>query len=181
MVSRKQMKHYLASLIRQFPPLKWGLSLGARLFAPKNYVGVVGAIYNDLGQVLLVEHVFRVDYVWGLPGGWVESGENPFDAVLREVKEELNVKIEVKKLLFCLPQGVDKGSAIPAGLCVAFYCRIVDNPESLLNCIAQADKSYEILSASWANPHEITVDVPPLQHKALLLAKQEFDKEQMLA
>ena len=175
------MKHYLARLIKQLPPLRWGLSIGTRLFGPQNHVGAVGAIFNNQGQVLLVEHVFRVDYVWGLPGGWVERGEDPANAVLREVKEELNIEIELKKLLFCLPQGVAKGSSTPAGLCVAFYCRLVSNPDSLPNCIAQADKSYEILSVEWVDPHNITVKVPALQHRALLLARQEFDKEQAVA
>lgn len=174
------MKHHLARLIKKLPPLRWGLSLGARLFGPQNHVGTIGAVFNKYGQVLLVEHVFRIDYVWGLPGGWVERGEDPATAIVREVKEELNVEIEVKKLLFCLPQGIEKGSVTPAGLCVAFYCRLVDDLNAVPRFAAQAEKSYEVLSIRWFDPHKVTVRIPSLQQKAMLLAKQEFDREQLV-
>ena len=71
--------------------------MDVKLFAPKNHIGAVAAIFNEAGQVLLVEHVFRPYYSWGLPGGWVNKGESPAHTIKREVEEELNLKIQVKK------------------------------------------------------------------------------------
>lgn len=38
-------------------------------------------------------------YVWNLPGGGIQFGEKPEEALIREMKEELGVSIEVKSLL----------------------------------------------------------------------------------
>lgn len=44
------------------------------------------------GQVLFVEH--RKSGPWLPPGGHVEPGEHPWDAVVRECREELNLQAE---------------------------------------------------------------------------------------
>lgn len=44
------------------------------------------------GQILLVEH--RKSGLWLPPGGHVEPGEHPWDAVVRECHEELSVQAE---------------------------------------------------------------------------------------
>ncbi len=47
---------------------------------------VLGVLQTSDGRVLLQE---RTDFdVWGFPGGFVELGENAFDALKREVREE---------------------------------------------------------------------------------------------
>jgi 8-oxo-dGTP pyrophosphatase MutT (NUDIX family) len=82
-------------LIRKVP---WTVAIAQalwRLRRPRFSVGAVGVVFNDSGQVLLVEHVFHPYTPWGLPGGWVERGENPRDAVRRELGEELELEVEV--------------------------------------------------------------------------------------
>lgn len=50
---------------------------------------VVGAIIEKGGKILLVREVKKVAKdQWNHPAGWVELGENPIEAVKREVKEE---------------------------------------------------------------------------------------------
>jgi mutator protein MutT len=51
-------------------------------------------IFNDAGQVLLLKHRFRAGSGWGLPGGFLEKGEQPLDALKRELCEEIGMEVE---------------------------------------------------------------------------------------
>ena len=60
-------------------------------------LGAAAIILNGSGQVLLVKHTYgRLN--WELPGGMVERGEGPEAAVLREVREETGLDVELKNL-----------------------------------------------------------------------------------
>src|SRR5215208_3392955 len=51
-------------------------------------------IFNDAGQILLLKHRFRAGSGWGLPGGFLEAGEQPLDALRRELREEIAMEVE---------------------------------------------------------------------------------------
>ena len=53
--------------------------------------------FDDAGRVLLVEPTYKP--YWEIPGGAVEAGESPRDAVTRELEEELGLSCPVGGLL----------------------------------------------------------------------------------
>ena len=167
------LKRRLASILRTTPALRFGWALVVRLLAPKNNVGAVAAIFNDSGRVLMGEHTFRPDHPWGLPGGWVERGESPVQAIQREIQEELNLSIVVKKLLLCDTQGAKDEVVTPPSLGLAYYCRLPSGGPSL-----PSTSSYEVLSVAWVLPAEIEWPLARLQRQAIIMGKAEFDREQ---
>ena len=63
--------------------------------AHTHFTVTAGAIiFNREGQILLLKHRFRAGSGWGLPGGFLEAGEQPIDALRRELREELSLEIQ---------------------------------------------------------------------------------------
>lgn len=171
-------KKQLAGWLRRFRLLRGLLALAVRLFVPRHYVGAVGVIFNEAGQVLVMEHVFRPHFPWGLPGGWVESGEDPAETVRREVEEELALRIEVKKPVLCMRQGgfLPKNTT-PPGLGLVYYCRLLDDSHTVARMLAQASQNHEILSIEWVDPVTMPYKLSSLEQKGVLLARQAFEQE----
>ena len=64
-------------------------------FTHTRFTVTAGAvIFNDQKQVLLLKHRFRAGSGWGLPGGFLEQGEQPIDALRRELREEIGLELE---------------------------------------------------------------------------------------
>lgn len=63
---------------------------------------VAAVITNRRGEVLIARRSNISDgrqTIWEFPGGKVEPGENPVEALIREIREELNLEIDVAGLL----------------------------------------------------------------------------------
>lgn len=57
-----------------------------------------GALFCDAtGRVFMVEPSYK-DY-WEIPGGYVETGESPLQACVREIREELGISVPIGRLL----------------------------------------------------------------------------------
>src|SRR2546423_9783284 len=92
------LKKLLGALWRRAPKRLRRLSVS---LSQTKFTVTAGAIVEDgEGRVLLLKHVFRVGSGWGIPGGFITEGEQPDEAVRRELREEVGLEIEDLKLAF---------------------------------------------------------------------------------
>ena len=102
-------------------------------------------IFNDEGQVLLLKHRFRAGSGWGIPGGFLEEGEHPEQALRREMREEVGLELAQVEI---------------------FTSRTFRKPrqvEILFRARANADVSsqtMEVERAEWFSPHSLPNGLP---------------------
>ncbi len=87
----------IGKLWKLLPP--WVRTQITRLTQPTFTVSVAGIITDDEGRVLLLNHLLRPRSGWGLPGGFINFGEQPAKAFRREVMEETGLEIFEIELL----------------------------------------------------------------------------------
>jgi 8-oxo-dGTP pyrophosphatase MutT (NUDIX family) len=71
----------------------WARRRVVRTVAPSFTVGAICLIERSDGAILLVRQVYR--HHWGIPGGLLQRGEEPADAVRREVVEEVGLPVDL--------------------------------------------------------------------------------------
>ena len=137
-------KFFVARLMRRFPFLYPILVHLIQWTAARFTVGVTGVVFNDRGEILLLEHVFRGRYPWGLPGGWVRRRERPQDALRRELMEEVGLAVRVG------PPVMIELNGPPSHLETGFLCEVEGKVDHL---------SGEILAARWVHPDDLPGDL----------------------
>ena len=93
------MKQRILQLWGNLPIPNWLRWLMIRGIVQKYTVGVVAAITNGDGQILMFRHTYRGRYPWGLPSGWLEPGEDPGPAIEREIREEAGLAVRAGQTL----------------------------------------------------------------------------------
>lgn len=83
------------------------------VFFPDPKVAVASVVWEQ-GKVLLVKRAFNpFQGKWMLPAGFVDAGEDPEEAAVREVREETSLEVKIDDLLMVLSgQEYDKGAHI---------------------------------------------------------------------
>ena len=71
----------------------------SRIIRPLFQVFAAGVIFDQDNKILLVKSTYQRFHPWGLPGGSLDYGESPEDAVKREVWEETGLNVQIKRLL----------------------------------------------------------------------------------
>jgi 8-oxo-dGTP diphosphatase len=117
--------------------------------------GVVGVVLNEVGNFLLVKHVFHPEYPWGLPGGWIERRESPREALERELYEELGIVVEIGA-----PLAVESGWRHSSHLDIAYLCETAEAVKHI---------SPELLDYRWV-PMKEAPRLAPFHQMALDLA-----------
>lgn len=109
-------------------------------------------VFDDEGRILLLEHVFRPDSRWGIPGGFLNKGEQPEAALRRELQEE--VALEVSDVQFLFARTLPK----PRQVEIYFLCK----PESV-----PVPSSFEIMKAEWFAVDNLPADLSKDQRKII--------------
>ena len=91
----------------------------SRLIRPLFQVFAAAVLFDDDNNILLVKSTYQRFHPWGLPGGSLEYGEHPEEAVVREVREETGFIVGIERLLL-----VD--SWLPDLVGLYYLCRISD-------------------------------------------------------
>ena len=111
-------------------------------------------IFNDAGEVLLLKHRFRAGSGWGIPGGFLEVGEQPEEALRRELREEVGLEVRQVEIFtsrtFKRPRQVE----------ILFRCRASGEVKPL---------TMEVERAEWFSTHSLPAGLP--QDQRLLIER----------
>lgn len=107
-------------------------------------LGVCAVIVDAAGCVLLG----RRDRppIWNMPGGGVEVGEAPWDAAVRETREEMDVVVEVVRLTGVYDRSPDGDPVL------VFRCRLVSGRPTV---------SAEATAVGWFDPRQLPQPINP--------------------
>jgi 8-oxo-dGTP pyrophosphatase MutT (NUDIX family) len=116
--------------------------------------GAAAIIFDNERRVLFVRWR-RAPGFYGLPGGRIEPGEEPHDAVVREVREETGLAVRVRRL-----SGVYAfDSTDDQQLCLVMYAFLCETRSGEATLAAPA----EISEVGWFDPRRLPA---PLENVA---------------
>jgi mutator protein MutT len=147
------LKDLVGTIWRRMPgKLKnWAVRFTQQRFT----VTAAAIVIDSAGRVLLLHHRFRPGSGWGIPGGFIEQGEQPEEALRRELREE--VELEIQHLELFTTRAFNTAKQIE----IVFRCRALGKTDQL---------SFEIKRAAWFYPHELPKELPPDQARLIKLA-----------
>jgi ADP-ribose pyrophosphatase YjhB (NUDIX family) len=107
-------------------------------------VAAAAVVFDERGRVLLLEHTFRPGNGWGVPGGFLLPGEQPEDAIRRELREEVGLELENVELI------------------EVRALRVVKQIEILFRADARGEarpRTVEVASVSWCDPESLPAEL----------------------
>lgn len=144
-----------ASLFRWFGRVwkllpKWARLRLIRSTQTKFLASIIVIITDNRGRVLLLDHVLRPASGWGLPGGFIEAIEQPENAAVRELKEEVDLELANLSLV----QVRNRGRHLE----IIYRAEAVGEPRIL---------SREITRFAWLAPNELPQELSPDQRNLI--------------
>lgn len=116
-----------------------------------NSAAVACLITNELGDLLFTRRAFDPNKgMLDLPGGFVEPMESAEEAVIREIKEELNLDVTKIKYLISYPNLYPFSGIIVPTIDLAFICEVND-----LNSLKPGD---DVASIEFIQPGKINLN-----------------------
>ena len=121
-----------------------------RLTQQKFTVSAAVVILNARNEVLLLNHVLRPFSGWGLPGGFIDRGEQPEAAIRREIREETGIELDDLRMLEVRVLGAH----------VEMLFAATSTGEATV-------QSREILSLGWFDVDGVPEDFSTAQHRLI--------------
>jgi len=115
-------------------------------------VTAAGIIFNTEGKVLLLKHRFRAGSGWGIPGGFLQAGEQADEALRREMREEIDLEIDGARIFAV--RTFKRQNQIE----IVFVSRASGNIEP---------KSIEVERVAWFPPNALPDGLPSDQKKLI--------------
>ena len=132
--------------------------LGQRRFT----VTAGALVFDEEGRILLLEHEFRPDSRWGIPGGFLNNREQPEEALRRELREEVALEVDDVQLLFA------RTLRKPRQVEIHFTCKPRGEPKP---------SSFEIRKAEWFAPDDLPEDLSRDQRRMIKRALDVREKQ----
>lgn len=123
------------------------------------------AVYGVLvegGRVLLTDTRVPSGIITNFPGGGLELGEAPLEAVAREFREETTLEVRVGELLFC-SQLFQQNPEYPHEQLMHIYYRV----HRVSGDVQKDGNKDDVAQATWVARHELPI-------KRILAVDQEF-------
>ena len=139
---------------------------------PERPIVAVGAVILEAGRVVLVKRGHEpLKGQWSLPGGAVETGETLQAALVREVREETCLDVEVGPVVEVLDSiRLDAdGLAEYHYIIIDYACRVRGGTSSLPECGSDA-AAVEWVDAAHLERYQVTSTAIAVIRKALALA-----------
>ncbi len=118
--------------------------------ASKFLIGVAAVCLNPSNQMLLLEHRFHNEHPWGFPGGWMDRGETPAAAILRELREETGLAASITDILAVSGDG--------EWVEIVFLCHVAGDSTPTI----QTD---EALGYRWVDPNACPFELSPFHQR----------------
>lgn len=87
----------VGSLWKRIP--RWARKFLTRMYQKKFTASAGVVILNSKGEILLLDHQIRPGSGWGIPGGFIDRGEQPEGGAIREVLEETTLELDSVQLV----------------------------------------------------------------------------------
>lgn len=93
----------------------------------------VGVIKNESNLFLITQRADNAEHgsgLWEFPGGKLELGESSYQALCRELKEEINIEVRAAKLLLSVAHQYPEFQVILHNYLVLSYSGVADPQEN---------------------------------------------------
>jgi len=129
-------------------------------------VAIYGVLIEN-GRVLLTETAVPSGVITNFPGGGLELGESPKEALAREFIEEVGIEVEIGEMLYCT-QLFQRNPEYPHEQLIHIYYRVTRRSGE----VATSGNGDDVRGACWVSPDELAqkrilgVDLEFINHPA---------------